>query len=270
MRYYRRYINDIFGVWTSNRNNSLAGDSARFNEFKVAINNFGNDHEFFIDENSTLHPLEWTFSERSNHCIFLDLEIKLFDDNRLATRIYEKKLNLYLYLPAHSCHSPGALKGLIYGFVVRARNLCTEPVDRMPYIKKCHSRLLARGYLDKNIRPIFNDAIGKILHGIPDGRPPDRPNDTEELIYLHLKYNSADPSSNEIQKLFNRTVIEPPNRPHFSELPTENWYENSSPDFSRARVCYSTQRNLGNILSPRKHLFLDHISVSDIADTFHD
>ena len=35
LRYYRRYIDDIFGVWTSNRNNSLAGDSTRFNEFKV-------------------------------------------------------------------------------------------------------------------------------------------------------------------------------------------------------------------------------------------
>jgi hypothetical protein len=86
------------------------------------------------------------------------------------------------------------------------------------------------------------------------------------MIYLHLKYNSADPSSNELQKLFNNTIVEPPNQPHFSEIPTANGYENSFPDFSRARICYSTQRNLGSILSPRKHRFLDHFSVSNIAD----
>ena len=266
LRYYCRYIDDGFCVWVRDPNNSLEDDLLRFNEFKVAINSFGINHEFFTNDENTLHPLEWTFSERSHSCIFLDLEIKLFNNNRLATRIYEKKLNLYLYLPAHSCHSPGALKGLIYGFVMRARNLCTEPADRMPYILKCHSRLLARGYLDKVIRPIFNDAIGQVLHGLYNDHQPDRSTDPKDLIYLHLKYNSADPSSNEIQKLFNNTIIEPPNQPHFSEIPTENWYPDSFPDFSRARICYSTQRNLGSILSPRKHRFLDHISVSNIAD----
>lgn len=271
LRYYCRYIDDGFCVWTRDRNKSEAEDSARFEDFKSAINDFGTDHEFFVDENNPLHPLEWTFSKRTNSSIFLDLEIKLFD-NRIATRIYEKKLNLYLYLPAHSCHSPGALKGLIYGFVVRARNLCTNPDDRMPYILKCHSRLLARGYLDKNIRPIFNDAIGQILHGIQTNDRPtnDRNQDADEQIYLHLKYNPSDPSSNEFQRTFNRTIINPPNRDHFSIVPTENKYENSTPDFAKAKICYSTQRNLGSILSPRKHRFLDHISVSDFADKIND
>ena len=263
--YYCRYIDDGFCIWVRDRLKSEAQDNARFEHFKSVINDFGTDHEFFSGEDNPLHPLEWTFSDRTNYSIFLDLEIKFFT-NRIATRIYEKELNLYLYLPAHSCHLPGVLKGLIYGFVVRAKNLCTNPEDRMPYILKCHSRLLARGYLDKLIRPIFNDAIGKILHDIEPDNPRIRhTQNQEDPIYLHLKYSPSDPSAHELQSLFKATISEPTNRDNFSTVPTLNRY-NSTPDFNTARVCYSAQKNLGSLLSPRKHRWIDSISVSDIAD----
>ena len=266
IRYYCRYIDDGFCIWVPDSSKSEAEDNARFEHFKSVINDFGTDHEFFSGEDNPLHPLQWTFSNRSNYSIFLDLEIKLFT-NRIATRIYEKELNLYLYLPAHSCHPPGALKGLIYGFVVRAKNLCTNPEDRMPYILKCHSRLLARGYLDKHIRPIFNDAIGQILHGTdPDTPRPRRTQGPEEPIYLHLKYNPSDPSAHELQSLFKATISEPKNRALFSTVPTLNQFA-STPDFDTARVCYSAQRNLGSLLAPRKHRWLESISVSNIADS---
>ena len=265
IRYYCRYIDDGFCIWTRDKNNSEAEDAARFVHFKSVINDYGTDHEFFIEEDNPLHPLEWTFSDRTDYSIFLDLQIKLFN-NRIATRIYEKELNLYLYLPAHSCHPPGTLKGLIFGFVVRAKNLCTDPDDRMPYIIKCHRRLLARGYLDKQLRPIFNDAIGQILHDIEPDHPRIRQNqDHEDPIYLHLKFNPSDPSAHQLQDLFRNTVSEPPNKVLFSAVPTSNQY-NSTPDFNTARVCYSAQKNLGSLLSPRKHRWIDHISVSAIAD----
>ena len=90
-------------------------------------------------------PLRWTFSDRAKNVIFLDLNITIRNQS-IHMNIYEKKLNLYLYLPQHSCHSPGCLKGLIFGFTVRAKNLCTEPSDHMPFICKSYARLLKRGY----------------------------------------------------------------------------------------------------------------------------
>ena len=89
--------------------------------------------------------------------------------------------------------------------------------------------------------------------------------DHEEPIYLHLKFNPSDPSAHQLQDLFRNTVSEPPNKVLFSAVPTSNQY-NSTPDFNTARVCYSAQKNLGSLLSPRKHRWIDHISVSAIAD----
>ena len=107
--YYRRYIDDGLGCWDRNPSFSMIENSARFDLFKSEVNSFGVNHSFFADDNP-LRPLRWTFSELSKNAIFLDLDIAI-RNHSIYTKIYEKKLNLYLYLPPHSCHSPGCLKG---------------------------------------------------------------------------------------------------------------------------------------------------------------
>lgn len=181
-----------------------------------------------------------------------------------------------MYLQVNSYHPPGALdsEGLICRLVVRAHNLCPFPEDCMSYILKYHSHLLTRKcYLDKHICPIFNDTIGQIFHGHDhdDRTPTHHDKKTNEPIYLHLKFNSSHPSAHEIQTLFRNIIGEPSNRAHdFSTVQTLNCY-NSTSNFSRATVCYSSQKNLfGSISSLRRHHFNDHISASTsaIADCF--
>ena len=132
--YYRRYIDDGIGKWDKSLNISIADDDSRFLLFKSEVNTFGIGHPFFSDDNP-LRPLRWTFSERAKSAIFLDLGIAV-RANSIYTKIYEKELNLYLYIPPHLCHPPGCLKGLIFGFAVRAKNLCTDPADRLPFVIK--------------------------------------------------------------------------------------------------------------------------------------
>jgi hypothetical protein len=128
--YYRRYIDDGFALWLPNPTHLPALQDQRYQEFQDSIQKYGHDHEFFQD--NALRPLQWTFEKRCKKAIFLDLSITLNDDT-IETTIYEKKLNLYLYLPPHSCHPPGVLKGLIFGFAYRAKSLCTNPKDRIPF-----------------------------------------------------------------------------------------------------------------------------------------
>ena len=100
--FYGRYIDNGFGIWKI----LLQGDEniERKKEFMKEINEFGANNKFFRD-NPHFKPLTWEFSEFGNEQIFLDLRIKL-KGKKIETSIYEKDLNLHLYLPPTSCHPP--------------------------------------------------------------------------------------------------------------------------------------------------------------------
>ena len=180
----------------------------------------------------------------------------------MYTTIYEKELNLYLYLPPHSCHAPGMLKGLIFGFVHRAHALCMRHSDKLPFLIKCYYRLLARGHKSTVIRPLFNEAIEKILYPQQaTARYPDQ-SDHDKPLLLHLCYNPLNPTSSQLQQVFRQTILSPVKQPHVTDLQTYNAF-GGSPDFDRCVLCYSKQRTLGNILAPRKHRFGTNFDVRE-------
>jgi hypothetical protein len=83
LRFYRRYIDDGFGIWISNRQ-----DAKAWREFKQLFDTFGN--------------LSWTFSPLETKIDYLDITIGLDSTGRICTTLFEKALDLYLYLPPHS------------------------------------------------------------------------------------------------------------------------------------------------------------------------
>ena len=103
--FYRRLIDDGLGVGQGEEDSTFA-------DFQTAINNYG--------------KLTWEFSSLSKEVNYLDLTINFrqtisHNGCILSFRLFEKALNLYLYLPPNSAHPPGILKGLIYGMVLRIR-----------------------------------------------------------------------------------------------------------------------------------------------------
>ena len=137
----------------------------------------------------------------------------------------------------------------------------------MPFIRKSYARLLKRGYSKSKIRPIFLSAISKVLHNNEPREPRARadPN-LPGPLYLHLKYNPSDPTPHEMQSVFKNMIVEPEDRLHISQVNTFNQFDGKA-DFDSAIVCYSSQKNLGAILSPRKHRFGDDFSVSNFYST---
>jgi hypothetical protein len=270
LSYYVRYIDDGFGIWTPTPSSSTTLQTSRYKLFQDTIQTYGLDHEFFTDDTNSLRPLQWTFEERGKSAIFLDLRISLHHDT-IETTIYEKKLNLYLYLPPHSCHPPGVLKGLIFGFAFRAKTLCTNPSDRIPFLRKCYHRLIQRGHSPSSIAPLFKEAITRVIYSLP--RCTDDRETAKELVplFLHLKYNPFDPSSRDLQDIFKDTILSPQDGPLLSEINPRNNHGADSVDFNRMTVCYSAQRNLGSLLAPRKHRFGQDYLVSNFyRETFQD
>ena len=67
-------------------------------------------------------------------------------------------------------------------------------------------------------------------------------------LFLHLKYNPADPSSKCIQKLWKEVVVQPKNKPNLTHLKN---YLGERFTTSRLVLAYSRHPNIGNLLSYR-------------------
>ena len=131
--FYKRYIDDIFGIWINNNSGTT------FEEFKNDLN---------------YHNFQWETNHLSTSVIFLDMEL-IIKSNALSTKMYEKMLNLYLYISPHSAHPPGVLSGLVIGNILRIHHLCSDPNQRMDYYNKFYQRLRARGYLPLLLNTLF-------------------------------------------------------------------------------------------------------------------
>jgi len=194
--YYRRYIDDIFGVW-------LPPDTNRtetWNNFKRQLNNGG--------------TLEWVIEEPFKETNFLDLTLSL-QNSKIHTRTYQKAMNLYLYISASSAHPQSCLKGLISGEMHRYW-LQNNTKDFKAILSKFIQRLTERDHQLENLIPLFNQAATKLSTEIAI---PSLPNintqNNDNTLYLHWKYNPKGIQRNTIHRLYNELL-----KPHldFTEM----------------------------------------------------
>ena len=200
--FYTWYIDDGLHAWVPN---PTQDNTACLAAFQHCMQSFGIDHSFF-HANPDLQPLQWTFSNLAPTAVFLNLKFPL-TNGRVTTRIYEKELNLYLYIPPYSCHSTGVIKGIIFGMVHRAKNLCTFDTDCLAFLVWCYNYLLDQGYDSITIKPIFWTAIWKLLDQKPTVHHMSAPTETtsqrpSQPLFLHAPVNPSDPPLSRIQRLF--------------------------------------------------------------------
>jgi hypothetical protein len=94
--YFRRYIDDVFGIWIP----TTTDNDSTWSEFKQTFNSWGN--------------LKWSPEEPTKKTNFLDLNIEI-NHSGLQFSTFQKPLNLHLYIPPLSAHPQSCLKGLIAG-----------------------------------------------------------------------------------------------------------------------------------------------------------
>ena len=238
--FYKRYIDDVFGIWVPN------DDSLSFEDFSKDLK---------------FHQLEWEVNALSQKVIFLDM-VLFIDNNTVKTKLYEKALNLYLYISPHSAHPPGVLSGLIIGNILRIHHLCSEPSQRREYYNKFYLRLRARGYLPKQLDSLFNKGFTlTTTKQMPTTRAKRLANDNTNLLstprepndnlILHVPFHPRNPSSKEIQQSFKNEFLATSR--HVAK-------------FKRLTIAYSRPKNLGEILSYRRIDTFGGPPVSSYAD----
>jgi hypothetical protein len=223
--FYGRYIDDVLGLWRPDRLLSADADRERFELFQKRLNEFG--------------QLRWTFSERALSVDFLDLTITILPNGRIDSCLFEKALNLYLYLPPHSNHPPGMARGLIRGMFHRINRLTTDPTKRDSQTRAFFRRLRVRGYDREFLLPLF----------APTASAARSTGTATRQLFLHVPFHACATPSRDLQRVFRHTILSPTGLPPLAEVRN---HRNRPFGPARLTVAYHRSRNLGNVLSPRR------------------
>ena len=243
--FYRRYIDDGFGIWDI----SIPNSYQTWLCFQRQFDKYG--------------KLRWDFSNLSHCCVFLDLTITI-NDGKIQTTLYEKVLNSYLYLPPHSAHPPGVLKSLITGTIHRIDTLSfNSDQTKTNLLHNLAIRLVRRGYKLQHI-------LDQIHHTLQLNEMTKRnnitttSNRTSSTIpnVFHLTFYPTVPTSKRIQQTFEKIVRKPFREPHLKTL-SNNLGGKLTND--QLIVAHHRVRNLGNLLSYRK-FSAETASISHFLD----
>ena len=133
--YYRRYIDDIFAIFTSEE--AASQFLATFNQMRPG-------------------RIELITTHIGKSVTFMDLDIIISDEtNKIYTKIFQKPKNTYLYLPPSSFHQKHIFKNTITAELRRYKLKCFLNEDYCNIKNEFYNRLLARGYGKNYLDPIF-------------------------------------------------------------------------------------------------------------------
>ena len=245
--YYRRYIDDVFGIWIDHPDPSI--NASRWNRFVLRLNDWPG--------------LEWIVEDPSSSVQFLDLLISILGQSIICS-MFQKPMNLHLYIPPRSAHPPGVLQGLISGWFYRCLSLCTHRSDALDNIRSLWHYLVSRGYQAPTLKPLFDRAFRTVTPFDPSDTTSTTPTDPDQERHWFFKmgFHPQDPPSSVVRRAWDRHVANPPLSKPLADIDI-NYTKIGSRRFI---VCYKRAPNLSNLLSYRK---LQHSSGPPVSSYLH-
>lgn len=173
--------------------------------------------------------------------------------------MYEKKINLYLYIPPNSAHPPGVITGLVFGNVLHIHQLCSDKLD----ISKClvvffqHLPACNCAPAPEFLLPLFtkanNNAKAYLAWSEAEHTAYKKAKTLEakHRVFLYLPFHPSDSSSSMVEDLWQIHVIMLPvgNKRLFKWLINDR-HAHSTIDC--LTIAYRQAPNLGNVFSLRK------------------
>ncbi|SRR5260221_501646 len=160
---YKRFIDDIFIIIKDSNIIQLQSD----------LNN--------------LNPsIKLTWSPPAKHCNFLDLVV-LVKNGKIHTKVYQKELNTYAYLPFHSYHTIAQKRGFIKGEAIRYARISTSEPDFKFMVKLFTLRLQRRGYPLSFIKRALGQVQHKDRQKYTVRKSSEQNNNTKKVIPLLFK-----------------------------------------------------------------------------------
>ena len=274
---FKRFIDDIFGIWIINNDTDL-----------LEFENLKKDLPFGL--------LTWKTTDLSKTTDFLDLTITIDNEGHITTKTFQKKMNLYLYLPHHSAHPPGMLRSLLIG-CLRRYWLQNSDFDDFTHIsREFFTRLLDRGYDRPTLLQQYYKALQVVRETLPwkirhtlekeylterkrKETAPLSKEKSDKDLYFHWEYHPRGIDRSQIQdvykKICNRTDTYTTTRNGISTTQTikgfnegiEDTTKNEHFKIRKLTVAYHIPKNLREHLNPSTLQLPTNMSVHTYLNT---
>ena len=163
--------------------------------------------------------LTWRTEPLTKNVDFLNLTIAVANNGIITTQTFQKKMNLYLYIPPHSAHCKKLFSSIIYSTIRRYWLQNSEWKDLKYTLNLFYKRLIAREHKLYTITLAFKKSFDLLNKQIPfediDTMDPPCNNThknghTEEnketkTLFFHIEYHPKGITNHTIQNAFNNT-----------------------------------------------------------------
>ena len=225
MPLFARFIDDIFIVALIGGEDGLR--PSEWNDFKRDLNSHG--------------MLRWTIKEPSMSVDYLDLTVTI-ENGIIATKTYQKPMNLYQYITPNSAHPPWMIKGVITSMLRNYFHQNTHRSDYWDIAMKFYTRLRERGWDRKTLEPIFIAAHNKFESQSEKIKSVKKDESSEKLMILHLEYHPNEIPRKKIRKLWHK---------HCGDLLSKTITEGGL-GIEKTVIAYSRPKNLKDVLQSAK------------------
>ena len=170
---------------------------------------------------------------------------------KILTSLFSKPLNLYLYIPPHSCHSHGIIQGLAHGYFIRIHMLCSREAGIVKESELFIQRLQARGYDTNELSPFLLAAetnAEEYARRFFSGKDSKSKSKSNRNVYFHVTFHPSHPNK-ETKEAWRSIVATLLEEALLNNLHTEVGFRIP---VDRFVMCYHKAHNLGSLLSYRK------------------
>jgi hypothetical protein len=168
-----RFIDDMLGIWT--------GPEEEWPHFKDPLQGFG--------------KLVWICSDLSSSVVFLDL----------TSCIYQKPLNLHLYIPPTSAHPSSCFTDTIVGNILRFWRQNPKLADYRRLVTEFATHLESQGYTISDVERAMLSTATKIYTRsnttVSNATPTTI---TAKRLYLHWRYSTHGTGRQTLHHLYNK------------------------------------------------------------------
>jgi hypothetical protein len=145
--------------------------------------------------------------------------------------------------------------GLVYGQILRIYQLCSKTTNINKELLHFYKRLVDRGYSRDKLLPLFEKGVDNATDYIlmtleqREARIKAKVGKSDERIFLYIPFHPQNPSSGNLQHLWNDLIYLPPGEENLNRL--KNHLGHRVP-VKRLIVAYRCNPNIANLTSYRK------------------